>query len=440
MSTKVLRLKLYPPDYPFNGKKEEKKEAWKQFKGMVRELAYQASQVKNIVASRTGLFFLQKKEGQDVKQPKDTELYHEINKILKQNGDRPIIARRLVSANLRIAKAAFSKKHGDDIWKGNRALPTFRRDGAVYMVYDSEGAGQGKTGGSFRFEGETVRIAMWTRGQHNPKNATFYNFPIFLRNMTRSQKIIFERIRGGEYQAGTSTLNLKRWDVYLNVTYTFDKKQMREVVSGRVVGVDIGMRKVAVCSCSDNEYARLTIHDEVAESIRRHRQRIQRLKKSASRALRPYTEKRSGHGIKNKLRTLEHLSGKERDFQQTVNHQVSRAVVNFALRLGAEAIAVEDLSGIYESSKIPARWLRRWAYDELQRFIEYKAGEHGIKFIKVEAAGTSQTCSKCGHRDRANRKSQAQFECINCGHTENADLNASRNIAVLGMKKYAQSA
>ena len=105
-----------------------------------------------------------------------------------------------------------------------------------------------------------------------------------------------------------------------------------------------------------------------------------------------------------------------------------------------EAIAVEDLSGIYESSKIPARWLRRWAYDELQRFIEYKAGEHGIKFIKVEAAGTSQTCSKCGHRDRANRKSQAQFECINCGHTENADLNASRNIAVLGKNKYAQSA
>jgi transposase len=32
-----------------------------------------------------------------------------------------------------------------------------------------------------------------------------------------------------------------------------------------------------------------------------------------------------------------------------------------------------------------------------------------------------------------NRKSQAKFECISCGHAENADTNAAKNILALGL-------
>ena len=34
----------------------------------------------------------------------------------------------------------------------------------------------------------------------------------------------------------------------------------------------------------------------------------------------------------------------------------------------------------------------------------------------------------CTNIDSENRKSQEHFECINCGYTANADLNASENI------------
>ncbi len=40
---------------------------------------------------------------------------------------------------------------------------------------------------------------------------------------------------------------------------------------------------------------------------------------------------------------------------------------------------------------------------------------------------TSQTCSKCQYIDRNNR-SKRDFECLNCGHQQDADKNASRNI------------
>ena len=46
----------------------------------------------------------------------------------------------------------------------------------------------------------------------------------------------------------------------------------------------------------------------------------------------------------------------------------------------------------------------------------------------VDPAYTSQTCNRCGHVAKENRESQAEFLCVSCGHHENADVNAARNI------------
>ena len=44
----------------------------------------------------------------------------------------------------------------------------------------------------------------------------------------------------------------------------------------------------------------------------------------------------------------------------------------------------------------------------------------------------SQRCNKCKHVDPLNRESQERFECKNCGYTENADINAAKNILAAG--------
>lgn len=48
---------------------------------------------------------------------------------------------------------------------------------------------------------------------------------------------------------------------------------------------------------------------------------------------------------------------------------------------------------------------------------------------KVPAAYTSQRCSCCGHVARESRESQALFRCVACGYSDNADVNAVKNIA-----------
>jgi putative transposase len=47
----------------------------------------------------------------------------------------------------------------------------------------------------------------------------------------------------------------------------------------------------------------------------------------------------------------------------------------------------------------------------------------------VPAPFTSLRCSACGWIEKKSRKSQADFVCVSCGFTCNADENASINVA-----------
>ena len=64
--------------------------------------------------------------------------------------------------------------------------------------------------------------------------------------------------------------------------------------------------------------------------------------------------------------------------------------------------------------------------------LEYKLKRNGGEFIKVGPKYSPQTCPKCGHISKENRKTQAKFKCIKCGYYGNADYVASVNLLKLG--------
>lgn len=66
-------------------------------------------------------------------------------------------------------------------------------------------------------------------------------------------------------------------------------------------------------------------------------------------------------------------------------------------------------------------------WSKLHQCLDYKTNTNYI-----HPAYTSQTCNQCGHVDKKNRKSQAEFVCTACGHRENADVNAALNILAFG--------
>jgi putative transposase len=76
-------------------------------------------------------------------------------------------------------------------------------------------------------------------------------------------------------------------------------------------------------------------------------------------------------------------------------------------------------------------------WGELTRQISYKQYWRGGVLVLVPPQYTSQQCSECGHVDTDNRPSQAVFRCQVCGHTENADTNAAKNILREGLSRLA---
>lgn len=78
-------------------------------------------------------------------------------------------------------------------------------------------------------------------------------------------------------------------------------------------------------------------------------------------------------------------------------------------------------------------------WSELRRQLAYKQDWSGSILQAVPAPYTSQKCSnsQCGHTNSKNRESQSVFCCKKCGHTENADTNAAKNILTAGLAVFA---
>jgi len=183
------------------------------------------------------------------------------------------------------------------------------------------------------------------------------------------------------------------------------------VTSGRVLGVDVGENNLAASSTG-----KVWGGGEL-----RH-------KRDKHLALRRRLQSNGSQSAKQKLRQV---SGKEQRRVKHINHETSKAVVGEAKNLGAAKITMENLTHIRSRIKAGKRIrtrLHRWAFRQLQAFVEYKAAAAGIEVEYANPAFTSQTCSDCG---ALGKRVKHRFEC-SCGLRAHADLNASRNLARIG--------
>jgi len=74
---------------------------------------------------------------------------------------------------------------------------------------------------------------------------------------------------------------------------------------------------------------------------------------------------------------------------------------------------------------------------EFRRQLEYKLAWTGGMLIAVAPHNTSRTCPCCGHVSKDNRKTQAQFQCVQCGHEQNADAVGAINVLERGHRLLA---
>lgn len=214
----------------------------------------------------------------------------------------------------------------------------------------------------------------------------------------------------GSGQPKEAELVLRKGQWFFNLVVETDDAQ--PVASGPVMGVDVGENNLAAHSLG---------RVFGGERLRDKRDRYL--------ALRRRLQSNGSQSAKQKLRQV---SGKEMRRVKHINHETSKAIVQAAIDAGIAKITMEDLTHIRERIKAGKRMrgrLHRWAWRQLQTFVEYKAKAAGIAVEYANPAYTSQTCSCCGE---LGKRSKHRFECPHCGLRAHSDLNASRNLARIG--------
>ncbi|WP_414586118.1 RNA-guided endonuclease InsQ/TnpB family protein [Scytonema sp. PCC 10023] len=190
-----------------------------------------------------------------------------------------------------------------------------------------------------------------------------------------------------------------------------------------VIGVDFGRREIAKTS-TDKGWDGKQIN-QIRDKYARVRASLQRKASQGTRS----TRRRA-------RQILKRLSGRERRFQQWLNHNISKSIIAEA-KDNSCTVAIEDLTGIRERTneqprnKTERRRSNSWAFYQLRFFLEYKGIKEGVKVITVPPAYTSQTCNCCLH---IGVRTDKKFKCINtnCGWIGDADTNGSLVIALLG--------
>jgi putative transposase len=209
-------------------------------------------------------------------------------------------------------------------------------------------------------------------------------------------------------QRGETDLAFVRGKWYLFVACEVETPE--PIDAEGILGVDLGI--VNLASDSDGE-------SFSGQHVERRRQWYQARRQALQKV-----------GTKSAKRRLRLLRGRQRRFQKDTNHHISKRLVAKAERT-KRAIALEDLTYIRKRARVKRQQRARhsnWAFGQLRLFIGYKAQRAGVRVSFVDPAYTSQRCSACGHTERRNRKSQAEFCCVVCEHQLGADYNAAINI------------
>lgn len=230
----------------------------------------------------------------------------------------------------------------------------------------------------------------------------------------------------GEVKNATVRQSCGKWYVSIQTEY-----EVADPVHNAesMVGLDAGVTKLATLSDG-------TIYQPV-NSFKASQRKLAMLQRQLSRKV-----KFSANWQKQKekiQRLHSHIANIRRDYLHKVTSEISK---NHAM------IVIEDLkvSNMSKSAKGTAEQhgrnvraksgLNRSILDqgwyEMRRQLEYKQLWHGGQVLAIPPAYTSQRCACCGHTAKENRLSQSRFECLECGYTENADINGARNILAAG--------
>jgi putative transposase len=186
------------------------------------------------------------------------------------------------------------------------------------------------------------------------------------------------------------------------------------------VGIDVGLKT----------FATLSTGEEIANPrfFRKEEKALAKVQRKHSKLAKGTPERRKHR--KAVARVHERVAFRRDNF----THQESRRLVD-----SYGVICVEDLHvNRMTHTHCLAKSIADASWSAFFSKLSCKAEEAGRKYVAVNPAYTSQTCSTCGHRQKM-PLSERLFACPRCHVQLDRDLNAALNIRALGLQGFGLS-
>jgi putative transposase len=262
---------------------------------------------------------------------------------------------------------------------------------------------------------------------------------VYLQGVGQVEATVHRRVQGR-----VKTIQIKRqgrrWMLVLSCE---DVPEKPLPATGRQLGIDVGIASFATTSDGEHidnpRWARAA-----ADKLATAQQRLQRARRGGCNRERRRATVAARH---------RKIAGQRKDF----HHKQARRLV-----AAHDLLVVEDLriANMVRRAKPvpdpdnPGSWLPNGAraksglsrsisdagWGQFVSTLRAKAEEAGRIWIEINPRHTSDGCEHCGHAAPENRVTQAEFVCQSCGHTDQADEHAARNILRAGLALHTLTA
>ena len=235
------------------------------------------------------------------------------------------------------------------------------------------------------------------------------------------------RAISGSLKNVTVSQKCGKW--YVSVQTEFE--QEIPTPKGGEVGIDMGIVRFA--TLSDGQYF------EPVNAFKTLKGKLAKLQKQFKNKTK---FSKNWQKLKAKISKLHH---KIANIRKNFLHQISSTISKNHAVVYVEDLQVANMSKSAKGNaeqhgkNVAAKsGLNRAVLDqswyEFRRQLDYKLLWRGGHLIAVPPQNTSRCCPACEHTAKDNRQTQANFECVECGYQNNADVVGAINVLKRGQE------
>jgi putative transposase len=213
------------------------------------------------------------------------------------------------------------------------------------------------------------------------------------------------------------------------VSFNFDTNGTMElpkpVQSTKKLGIDVGVKDMAITSEADKFQVNL-------KKIKELEEKINKINKGISRKQRI----NKGNFMSRNYKDLLHRKGRLQTDINNLRKQTHQYATNIITSGEYGTINVEDLKLAFMlKNKHLAQSVARIGIRSFTTRLESVSKSKGIVFNKVNPKNTSRKCNCCGHINKNLGLKDRFWECEGCGEVHDRDINAAKNIRDLEISK-----